>query len=1073
MRCACSLVAVLLLGLMAQLSVSRAADEKLERLKTAFKDVLDRKQKGDLDGALQRCTEAVAQARADFGDTHDATATLLNELGMLHLGTGHFAEAEKHLRDSLGIFEELVRQKKLNGEALLLIQAQNNLAELYRLRDDYRQAEPLLRRSLDMLDRRLANATATDRPNLEHFKASALVNLAKTCEMMGEFPRAEGYYRDSLQVLKTDPARHARDRALALNNLGWLYHSMGKYADAETRLKEALDLRRSLKPKADPGEISESLNNLALLYHTTQRYAEARPLFEESLRTLRTHLGPKHPRVATVEHNLAGLLRSMGQTAEAERGFRNSLALLSEVEGGDHPDVAANRINLAGLHAAAGQWDAAAKEMDQARRSLRQHVARVLSAQSETQQLRFLDNKEERWFQAALSLGLQRGGDAPIAALSAAWVLNGKAVGLHALAQRPLLARDSSDDKVKLLRQRLQQARDQLAALSLSALITGQEEQRRTRWEKAVKDEDDLSRALAQALGLRTAGDLWVELDAVRKELPEDAVLVEIARFAGVDFASKGTEWKRLPAHYAAWVIPGKGPVRVVDLGEAAAIDAAVQAYQQELKAFFDLLAQKKGTLSRAEERASEARFLKPLEQLAKLVIVPLQIEATRRWIISPDAALWLVPWAALPVQDKFAVEDHPISLVASGRDLLPITSPMKLSPPVVFAGVDYGKVPAQDPPRLRFRYLDFSEAEGKAIAPKLELYAGQPPIIFGRTDATEKAFRSLRSPRIVVLSTHGFVRIDTSLGTRNPFVQCGLAFANANQRKSTSKADNDGILFGLEVLDVDLRGTELVMLSACETALGEVRRGEGVVSLQYAFLLAGARSVVATLWEVPDEPTAMLSRDFFTQLADGKHDKAEALRQAQLARIKERRELRRSTHPFLWADRTLEVKMDPIPHPKGATMKTLRWSLLALLLGLGLWQTLGDRADALSAYRRQYYGGWSWYGSHSYYYRHYYYKPYDSYDGYDYHYCIYYPTTPRYVYYYNPHTSAYWGRLDLQAKGENKYSLLEKKDRKKELKDIPESAFPEPGKMPAIPDSKDGASIDPIAPDDLPKKKE
>lgn len=152
--------------------------------------------------------------------------------------------------------------------------------------------------------------------------------------------------------------------------------------------------------------------------------------------------------------------------------------------------------------------------------------------------------------------------------------------------------------------------------------------------------------------------------------------------------------------------------------------------------------------------------------------------------------------------------------------------------------------------------------------------------------------------------------------------------------------------------------------------------------------------------------------------------------------------------------------------------MKTLRWSLLALLLGVGLWQALGDRADAL-AYRRQYYGGWNYYPARTYHYRYYYYKPYESYDGYAYHYCIYYPSQPRYVYYYNPYTSVYWGRLDLEAKGDNKYSLLEMKDRKKELKDIPESAFPEPGKMPAIPESKDGAAIEAFAADDLPKKKE
>jgi hypothetical protein len=150
--------------------------------------------------------------------------------------------------------------------------------------------------------------------------------------------------------------------------------------------------------------------------------------------------------------------------------------------------------------------------------------------------------------------------------------------------------------------------------------------------------------------------------------------------------------------------------------------------------------------------------------------------------------------------------------------------------------------------------------------------------------------------------------------------------------------------------------------------------------------------------------------------------------------------------------------------------MKTLKWLVPALLLGAALWQCGGERAEALFR-GRQYYGGWRHYPSRSYYYRYYYYKPYDDYDGYDYQYTIYYPSTPRYYYYYNPHRRLYWGRLDLEAKDENKYSILAEKDRKKELSDIPEEAFPKPGKLPPIPGSKDGVAME--APTDGPPKKE
>jgi hypothetical protein len=143
----------------------------------------------------------------------------------------------------------------------------------------------------------------------------------------------------------------------------------------------------------------------------------------------------------------------------------------------------------------------------------------------------------------------------------------------------------------------------------------------------------------------------------------------------------------------------------------------------------------------------------------------------------------------------------------------------------------------------------------------------------------------------------------------------------------------------------------------------------------------------------------------------------------------------------------------------------------LSLACGLALLAVASLATPAQAHYGQPYYGGWNYYSSYGYYYRPYYYQPYGS-DSYHYHYCIYYPSQPSYVYYYNPYRHYYWGRLDLDAKGDNKYSLLDEKDRKESLKDIPDSAFPKPGKMPRIPETKEGddTRIEPISKDDLPK---
>jgi CHAT domain-containing protein/tetratricopeptide (TPR) repeat protein len=883
---------------------------------------------------LQRCLRI---RETHQGKDHLEVAGTLRRLAESYAEQGLCLQAEAPYERCLAIY-----QTRLGKDHPLVASLLLDLARVYKAQARYARAEEVLRRSLRILE------TRSGKYSLD--VAAVLGKLAVLFNDQGLYAKAEEYYLQSLRIKEARLGPNHPRVAPEMNNLGTLYTEMGQYARAETHLRRCLRIERATGANDDL-QVALTLNNLAQLYTKQKKYARAEDFYRQCLQIQEAKLNKDHPALANSFHNLAVLDFYKGKHSRAAKLFGRSLKIWEAALGPEHPEVANCLHHLGVVYAFGADWDRATRMMDRSRRLLHHHLRHVLPALSEPEQLNFLGRRSAPNYHAALSLALRRRTAPGIPARSAAWVLNAKASALIALTDNLLLARASNDRRQQERLRRLLAVREELANQTFAGPRRGQEARHREHLVALSQREEQLAKQLAQDDLLPSPDRDWIDVEAVRKALDSRTVLIEIARFPVFDFQARGDRPSGQAPRYAAWVIParGRGDVQLIDLGEAEKIESAVLALRQAL-----------GTAPRdlrsRPEAVAEKGIGTLLKGLARLVLAPLtgHIDQAKCWVISPDAALWLVPWAALPLADgSYAVEKHQITYLVSGRDVIsppiPHAARAAVGPPLVLADPDFDLAPAKKNREGRvaargllsadalppFPRLPATAAEARAVAPLLKRYARSNPVIRTGREAQESSFKAARSPKVVVLSTHGFFLPDQedarppalavlngrgltlvesdqrpARGSRgqvleNPLLRCGLALAGANRRGEASKDGDDGILTGLEVVGCDLRGTELVVLSACETGLGQVRVGEGVAGLRQAFQLAGARAVVATLWQISDQETTALMTAFFKNLA-AKKEKAEALRRAQLEIIKERRAKGKAAHPFYWAAFTL-----------------------------------------------------------------------------------------------------------------------------------------------------------------------
>ncbi|MEI8252021.1 MAG: tetratricopeptide repeat protein, partial [Synechococcus sp. ELA057] len=799
-----------------------------------------------------------------LGPDHPDVALSLNNLAELLSRQGKYAAAVSLYRQSLSISE-----KALGLDHPYVAISLNNLAALLKNQGQYAAAESLYRRALPISEK----ALGPDHPDI----ALILNNLASLLKNQGQYAAAEPLYRRALAINEKALAPDHPDVSLSLNNLALLLISQGQYAAAEPLCRRALAIReKALGP--DHPDIANSLDNLAELLSDQGKYAKAEPLYRRSLAIKEKALGPDHPGVALSLNNLAALLNEQGKYAATEPLYRRALAISKKALGPDHPDVARSLNNLVAFLSQKGQFVSASSLLHDSLAIETNWLIRelpLLPDQARSAQLRQLGNAWEFTFGLIVR-------HPPAAKLALETRLNRQGLLPEIEQRQALLLNASGVDRAKV--EQLHALTQQLASVSL------QPNRRATVRTQRDQVQAEIYRQIPE-LQLQP-----VTIAAVAKALPADGALVEFQRYRLFD-GHKARDQRWRAAQYIALILKPDASIQAVQLGPAAPIDAAV------LKA-----------LGATAEKQTDANAL--WRQVSDLVINPLlpQLKGRRQWFFSPDGELSRVPFAALRlVQPAGSLLPEYVQLrqLTTGRDLLRLQQPAPNGrPPVVFANPQYDRsglmvrrsaaIAEQAISQQRssdlgshiWAPLPATAQEGQRVAAQLSarLLAGP--------DASSMRLEQLQSPRVLHIATHGFFVADAErkpedplrviqddafplrgLRQEDPQLRSGLVLAGANQPDADPK--DDGYLTALEAVTLNLKGTELVVLSACNTAQGDVRTGEGVYGLQRSLAVAGARSTLLSLWKVDDAATLEFMTRFYKRLKAGE-GRADALAATQ-----------------------------------------------------------------------------------------------------------------------------------------------------------------------------------------------
>ncbi len=851
--------------------------------------------KGDYPEAEKWYNESKFIREKALGKEHPDYASTLNNLGTLYMATGNYEKAEIMLLETKDI-----RRKALGTEHPDYAAILSTLGLLYTDMGDYEKAEPLMLESKVIRERNLGK----EHPDY----AASVGNLAILYIQMGNYEKAEPSMLETIAIREKTLGKEHPEYAKSVNNLAIVYMSMGNYKKAEPLYLEAKTIWGNVLGTAHP-DYAKSVNNLANLYMFMGAYEKAEPLFLEAIAIREKTQSKNHPDYADCLHNLANLYYLMGLYEKAELIFLETRDIYAKTLGKEHKTFAANLTNLSSLYVETGAYSKAEPlftELSWRNQSLLQKAIHHLS---ERELGSYLNQFSESQDLSLSFVQLSASKKTTAACFDNSLFYKGFLLQTAGQIKRMSLTNPAATENFNLLRS----CEERLAA-QYAQPISDRDSTVVTTLETEVNGlEKELARTVA-GFGQAMRQVKWQEVQAALKP-GEVAIEFVSYRF----YQKKQTDSTMyaalvlLPAEASAKAgVPGATEPQFIPLFEEKQLTPLLQTNGKPQPIFYNELyaTDKKGS------------------QLYDLVWKPIAAalpEGTTAYC-SPSGLLHRLNLGGIPTPDgKTLAEKHRLTTLGSTRQLVvpPVLATNQNATAQLYGGIQYDATPAmaanvstntddfasrrgadfaQNDSTLRgetWNYLRWTEVEVSAAA---EIMKGKDiaPTLKKGAEATEESFKKIGegspSPRVLHVATHGFFFPDpkgekasdekTFKVSENPMIRSGLVLAGGNHAWKTGKPLRpdleDGILTAYEISQMNLSNTELVVLSACETGLGDLVGNEGVYGLQRAFKIAGARYLIMSLWQVPDFQTQVFMTAFYKHWLEEKMAVSEAFRATQ-----------------------------------------------------------------------------------------------------------------------------------------------------------------------------------------------